>query len=46
MATKDRIKSQKERARVMKEELTKIGNFIVSLESDSYESPDLNLRFW
>lgn len=45
-ATKDRIKSQKERARVMKEELRKIGNFIVGLESEKDGDPSLNPRFW
>lgn len=52
-ATKDRIKSQKERARVMKEELTTIGNFITKSLGSDVEldvEPDtrsaLNARVW
>lgn len=49
-ATKDRIKSQKERANVMKVELVTIGNFIENLARESQEEDvsdsDLRKRFW
>jgi chromodomain-helicase-DNA-binding protein 1 len=46
-ATKDRIKSQKERANVMKVELVTIGNFIENLAREEEASdPDLRRQFW
>ena len=44
LATKDRIKSQKQRASVMKEELLAIGNFIGTLPQE--EVKDLIPSFW
>jgi chromodomain-helicase-DNA-binding protein 1 len=44
-ATKSNIKSQKQRARVMKQELVTIGNFIQSLLQDE-ESKELRPSFW
>lgn len=44
-ATKSNIKSQKQRARVMKQELVIIGNFIHSLSQDN-ESKELRPSFW
>jgi chromodomain-helicase-DNA-binding protein 1 len=46
-ATKDRIKSQKERASVMKVELVTIGNFIENLaQEEEATGPDLRKSFW
>jgi len=46
-ATKDRIKSQKERANVMKVELVTIGNFIENLAREEEASdPGLRKDFW
>lgn len=45
-ATKDRIKSQKERARVMKGELVTIGNFIESLSQEEEGIGSLGQSFW
>jgi len=44
LATKDRIKSQKERANVMKVELVTIGNFIESLSQE--DGKELRDNFW
>jgi chromodomain-helicase-DNA-binding protein 1 len=44
-ATKTNIKSQKERANVMKQELVTIGDFIQSLSQDE-ESEELRPSFW
>lgn len=44
-ATKANIKSQKERANIMKNELVIIGNFIENLSQDE-ESKDLQPDFW
>jgi chromodomain-helicase-DNA-binding protein 1 len=44
-ATKSNIKSQKQRARVMKQELVTIGNFIQSLSQDE-ETRELKPSFW
>jgi chromodomain-helicase-DNA-binding protein 1 len=48
-ATQDRIKSRKERARVMKVELVTIGNFIENLsqeEAREEERATLRKSFW
>lgn len=46
-ATKDKIKSSKERAAVMKTELATIGNFISSMEADTpTETEDLRRSLW
>ena len=44
LATKDRIKSQKERANVMKVELVTIGNFIETLSQE--DGKELRDNFW
>jgi chromodomain-helicase-DNA-binding protein 1 len=44
-ATKENIKSQKDRANVMKEELVTIGNFISSLSQEE-ESKGFENAFW
>lgn len=44
-ATKEKIKSQKERANLLKNELLTIGNFIDSLEADEDVSA-LRPSFW
>jgi chromodomain-helicase-DNA-binding protein 1 len=45
-ATKDRIKSQKERARVMKTELVKIGDFIKKMSTEDVDAKELVGNFW
>jgi chromodomain-helicase-DNA-binding protein 1 len=45
-ATKENIKSKKERATVIKDELFNIGNFIVSLEEEDGEGAIPLLRLW
>jgi chromodomain-helicase-DNA-binding protein 1 len=44
-ATKEHIKSQKERAAILKKELVVIGNFIDGLEADE-EMTALRPKFW
>ena len=44
-ATKDRIKSQKERAQVMKVELVTIGDFIETLSQEE-DGTTLKTSFW